>query len=502
MKYSKLDMVTHSGEMKKVIEWLDQLGINYSTYTSRRRSGKSSHMSIFGYENGQEFVAPISGYSHYSTGVIYVMWMKNDMLVKIGFSTDETVRRRLYSIQSEYDYPIQVIAKFANKTLSDETSFHDYFEDDWVYGELFKDTIIDDIYNIPGCIRIENMFGVVRTKEEPYTGAASISEISELDFEVIHSDLHYIRRGELLARRKGMYNKLYKKTESEAFEANTANSIGITTKQVREEIYIAKHLTNGSKEKILGSYVTKTEAMKIARMSAEQQMEYLDGITLDLPRLVVDLRGIKIGRLTVVGFHGIINGKTYWDVVCDCSPDIIRTIWGGSISGNKKNKTQSCGCHLKEIRGNATRTHGMSNHPLYYVWKGMIARCHNQNDPGFENYGSRGISVCNRWRESVTDFIDDVMPLGFEQGLTLDRINNDGNYEITNVRWATKEQQARNTRRNIRIAYNGITQTLTEWCDMLGLCTSTVTNRMTRWGISYNMALFGCEAEEEWGETA
>ena len=119
---------------------------------------------------------------------------------------------------------------------------------------------------------------------------------------------------------------------------------------------------------------------------------------------------------------------------------------------NRKN-TKSCGCLI----GKPNITHGLTNHRLYPTWVMMKNRCLNKKNDAFKHYGERGISICDRWLD-VKNFIEDMYP-SYQEGLTIDRINNDGNYEPSNCRWATKEVQCRNTRklssRNIT-GYRGI----------------------------------------------
>jgi len=105
--------------------------------------------------------------------------------------------------------------------------------------------------------------------------------------------------------------------------------------------------------------------------------------------------------------------------------------------------------------------HGNTDHPLYDTWDHMIRRCHNKNGTGYEYYGGRGISVCDRWRKSFQSFLNDVGPRPSKDH-TLDRIDNNGNYSCTNIRWATREQQAYNKRRTKRKSEFGI-QTHGRW---------------------------------------
>ena len=106
----------------------------------------------------------------------------------------------------------------------------------------------------------------------------------------------------------------------------------------------------------------------------------------------------------------------------------------------KRGGTKSCGCRCPRC----VKPHGLTYHPLYGTWKMMKARCYNPNTKRYEDYGGRGIQVCERWLD-VKNFIDDMYP-SWKEGVTLDRINVDGNYELGNCRWTTKAIQARNTR--------------------------------------------------------
>ena len=110
----------------------------------------------------------------------------------------------------------------------------------------------------------------------------------------------------------------------------------------------------------------------------------------------------------------------------------------------KSGHTKSCGCYSKEMALKANTTHGCTRHPLYSTWNGIVSRTTNPNSTGFKEYGGRGISICERWRD-IKNFIDDMYPT-YKEGLTLDRIDANGNYEPSNCRWTTKTVQSRNTR--------------------------------------------------------
>ena len=136
---------------------------------------------------------------------------------------------------------------------------------------------------------------------------------------------------------------------------------------------------------------------------------------------------------------------------CDCGTQAVvvpgQLVHGGAVS---------CGCAQREWIAEHNRSHGLTGHPLYTVHQGMMQRCYREGHPGYKNYGARGIAVCDRWRDDVGVFIEDIereigpRPQGkYENGrplYELDRIDNDGNYEPGNVRWATVSEQRRNTR--------------------------------------------------------
>lgn len=196
------------------------------------------------------------------------------------------------------------------------------------------------------------------------------------------------------------------------------------------------------------------------------------------PQLV----GQVFGRLTVIG-EAERNKYSHIQWYCECSCGKTTTVPTSCLtSGN----TASCGCYGDECRLVNSRTHGMRQEKVYTNWCQMIARCTDKNSTSYSNYGGRGITVCDRWLR-FKNFFEDMGNRPFN-GASIDRVNNEGNYEPGNCKWSTSAEQARNRRNSRHITYKGETLIFDDWAARFGIARATLWNRLKN-GLSFDEAL-------------
>ena len=164
-------------------------------------------------------------------------------------------------------------------------------------------------------------------------------------------------------------------------------------------------------------------------------MTYTKGVRGRLPE---NLSGKVFNRLTAIKQDASKTRRVYWRCQCICGSEV-----SVPACDLKSGHTKSCGCANRESRVSSNTKHGYNRSPTYVVWSNMLARCSNPKRPDYKNYGGRGILVCDQWK-IFANFLADMGQK--PEGLTLDRIDNDGNYEPNNCRWATVSEQRRNQR--------------------------------------------------------
>ena len=176
-------------------------------------------------------------------------------------------------------------------------------------------------------------------------------------------------------------------------------------------------------------------------------------------RFTRDLTGQRFGMLVVEERAGSAEtGCALWKCRCDCGKEKI--IRGPLLI---KGEAVSCGCYALAQR-KLPKSHGLSDHPLYSIWADIKQRCFNKNNNNYKNYGGRGISVCKEWSDSFESFYE-WAEADYKKGLSIDRIDVNGDYCPENCRWADRTIQSRNKRNTRHITINGITRSLYDWCD-------------------------------------
>lgn len=225
----------------------------------------------------------------------------------------------------------------------------------------------------------------------------------------------------------------------------------------------------GNEVIVSGSNLKSGKQISCGCHSIEKAREKLD-----------DLIGRKFGRLEVMSFsHSANNRMSYWNCLCDCGNEVCVS------SGNlKSGNTKSCGCYRLDLQRERKT---VKSERLYHIWASMKQRCKNPNNHKYNDYGGRGITVCNEW-EVFDNFYNWSVDNGYKEGLTIDRIDNDKGYSPDNCRWATQTEQARNKRNTIFLELDGERKPLPEWADEKNIPSSVIRKRL-KMGWSVNEAL-------------
>lgn len=184
--------------------------------------------------------------------------------------------------------------------------------------------------------------------------------------------------------------------------------------------------------------------------------------------------GMKFGRWTIIQFDKYKNHARHWLCRCDCGTE-------KSVSQSQltKGNSTSCGCYRKEYLSQINTKHGDSFTRLYTIWNKMKDRCYKENSQDYKNYGARGITICNEWLNSYKTFKDWALANGYQEHLTIERKNIDGNYESDNCLWITIQEQQKNKRPPISKFINRrLQKPIKELAKEKGLSSSLVYKRL------------------------
>lgn len=201
----------------------------------------------------------------------------------------------------------------------------------------------------------------------------------------------------------------------------------------------------------------------------------------------LDIVGKKFNSLTIIEKVGKTKEKRYlFKCRCDCGTEKI--LEGRVV---KSGKIMSCGNHNIEKVIEANTTHGLSKERIYKIHSKMKKRCFNPNDKNFKDYGGRGITVCEEWakEDGFLNFYKWSMQNNYQDILSIDRIDVNGNYEPSNCRWATDKMQQLNKRNTVTHTYNGVSKPLVTWCEELGLNYDSVWKRLYKYDYDFEKAI-------------
>ena len=203
---------------------------------------------------------------------------------------------------------------------------------------------------------------------------------------------------------------------------------------------------------------------------------------------MINLKGLKFGRLKVISKAEKDKcGRMKWLCQCECGNYcVVRE------DNLKSGHTLSCGCYNYRTDEINVSRHGLRFTSIYNVWRNMRYRCKDENN---KYYGEKGITVCNEWQDFNT-FYNWAMTNGYKKGLTIDRIDNNGNYESANCRWVTELVQGNNKSNNINISYEGETHTLAQWSRKLKVNYETIRRRYYK-NNNPKYVLFGNMPQED-----
>lgn len=196
----------------------------------------------------------------------------------------------------------------------------------------------------------------------------------------------------------------------------------------------------------------------------------------------IDLTGLRFGRLTVVSRKGIVQRHVAWNCICDCGKQIVAL--GCNLSSGK---TKSCGCIRNEMLSNRRATHRLTNTSLYHIYHTMIARCHNPKSISYKDYGAKGITVCEEWRENFENFMNWAFSCGYKDGLSIERKNVLENYSPCNCTWIPRSEQNGNKRNTHYVVFHGKKMCLNYLAKETGLTAKIINRQAPKYNYDYDL---------------
>ena len=195
-----------------------------------------------------------------------------------------------------------------------------------------------------------------------------------------------------------------------------------------------------------------------------------------------DLTGRRYGRLVALYRDMDSGSKNKWVCQCDCGNKHVVSYY--DLTRKDSRGSRSCGCLKRDLTIERTRTHGLSKHRLYTIYNNIIKRCEDKTHRCYDNYGGRGIKMCDEWRDDFVTFYNWACDNGYRAGLTIDRVDNDRGYCPENCRWVTRIEQQNNRRDNNNLTLGKEKHTVTEWSRITGIKNSTIRGRIASgWAV-------------------
>ena len=214
--------------------------------------------------------------------------------------------------------------------------------------------------------------------------------------------------------------------------------------------------------------------------------------------IATGLVGMTFGYLTAL--QETRNKRGIRSYVCKCKCGATKVVSAYELL---RGKTQSCGCLGHDITKQRNYRHGMAGERIYRIWAGMKTRCYNSHSRGYKYYGKKGVSVCEEWRGSFEKFYGWAVNNGYDENLTIDRIDSSKGYSPDNCRWVSMETQNRNKDSVVPITYNGKTMLLGDWAKSIGICYASLYDRIKRHGLEIALATpKNCRVASRHGEDA